>query len=102
MTRIFSNGTPDDIVSEPFLQLLAQPGRAWLATAYFTHAEPLLEAARKGTRIQLLVELNPITSPEALVRLREFPDIRIRFLNKRFHAKIFQTADKLLEFDGDL
>lgn len=37
--------------------------RLHLAAPYFTQSEPLLDAAKKGKNVQLLIGLNEATSP---------------------------------------
>ena len=61
----------------------------WLAAPYFTGSGALLEAAEAGKPIRLLVGLNPATSPHALVKLRRFTNVQIRYLTRRFHAKVY-------------
>ena len=89
MREIFSNH-PDhkDYVLNPFQQMLMGSTCALLAAPYFTVAEPLVEAARKGIKVQLLIGLNEITSPKAL-RICQSKGISIRYFTRRFHAKIY-------------
>ena len=89
MREIFSNH-PDhkDYVLNPFQQMLMESTCAQLAAPYFTDAEPIAEAARKGVKVQLLIGLNEITSPRAL-RICQSQEIPIRYFTRRFHAKIY-------------
>ena len=89
MREIFSNH-PDhkDYVLNPFQQMLMGSTCAQLAAPYFTDAEPLIEAAKKGIKVQLLIGLNEITSPKAL-RICQSKGISIRYFTRRFHAKIY-------------
>jgi len=89
MNRIFSNGPNKDYIINPFSQLAAGSSRLHFAAPYFTQAEPLLEAAKKGKSVQLLVGLNEATSPQALRRIHEVTGIAIRYLTSRFHAKVY-------------
>lgn len=89
MSRIFSNGTAKDFVFNPFSRLTAGSSALHLAAPYFTEATPILEAAKAGKKVQLLVGLNQATSPEALQALFGIPGLAIRYLTRRFHAKIF-------------
>lgn len=89
MSRIFSNGPNKDYVINPFSHLIAGSSRLHLAAPYFTQADPLLEAARKGKSVQLLIGLNEATSPQALRKIHEVSGIAIRYLTSRFHAKIY-------------
>jgi hypothetical protein len=89
MTAIYSNGSGPDLVRNPFDRLASQSGALWLAAPYFTGADGLLAAAQAGKPIKLLVGLNPVTSPEALEKLRRFTNVQIRYLTHRFHAKVY-------------
>lgn len=89
MSRIFSNGPNKDFVINPFTHLIAGSSRLHLAAPYFTQPDQLLEAAREGKTVQLLIGLNEATSPQALRKLHEVPGIAIRYLTSRFHAKIY-------------
>lgn len=89
MSRIFSNGPNKDYIINPFSRLAAGSSRLHLAAPYFTQAEPLLEAAKKGKSVQLLVGLNEATSPQALRKIHEVTGIAIRYLTSRFHAKVY-------------
>lgn len=89
MSRIYSNGPNKDFVINPFTHLIAGTSRLHLAAPYFTQPDQLLEAAREGKKVQLLIGLNEATNPQALRKLHEVPDIAIRYLTSRFHAKIY-------------
>lgn len=89
MSRIFSNGPNKDYIINPFFHLSAGSSRLHLAAPYFTQAEPIIEAAKKGKSVQLLVGLNEATSPQALRKIHEVTGIAIRYLTSRFHAKIY-------------
>jgi hypothetical protein len=89
MSIIYSNGSHSDYVINPFTKMIAGSSRLHLAAPYFTQAEPLLEAAKKGKSIQLLIGLNAATSPQALHKIHEVSGISIRYLTSRFHAKIY-------------
>ena len=58
MNRIFSNGPNKDFVINPFTHLIAGSSRLYLAAPYFTQPDQLLEAAREGKAVQLLIGLN--------------------------------------------
>ena len=89
MNRIFSNGGDGDFVVNPFNELAARSERLFLAAPYFTHAEPLLEAAEAGKSVQLLIGLNATTDANALKVIHGRPEIAIRYLTHRFHAKVY-------------
>ncbi len=89
MSRIFSNGPNRDFVINPLTSLIERSSRLHLAAPYFTESDQLLEAAKNGKTVQLLVGLNPATKPSALRRLRGVTNIDIRYFTSRFHAKIY-------------
>ena len=96
MTRIFSNGSRSDYVINPFDRLIAGSSQLFLAAPYFTLADPLLQAVKKGKTIQLLVGLNAATSPDALRKVHEVPGLAVRYLTSRFHAKIYIFGEAAL------
>jgi hypothetical protein len=57
-----------------------------------------LEASRLGKPVQLLIGLNAATLPDAVVKVVGAPGVAVRYLTRRFHAKIyvFDTAAALL------
>lgn len=95
MTRIFSNGRGNFVI-DPFEKLIAGTSQLFLAAPYFTMADPLLKAVKKGKTIQLLVGLNAATSPEALRKVHEVPGLAVRYLTSRFHAKIYIFGETAL------
>lgn len=95
MARIFSNG-PRNFVITPVEKLMAGASQVCIAAPYYTMAEPLLEAVKKGKTIQLLVGLNAATSPDALRQVHNVSGIAVRYLTSRFHAKIFVFGETAL------
>lgn len=93
MRRIFSNGPAKDFVSNPFGALVAKSRSIHVAAPFVTQADALAEAAARGKSIELLVGLNVATSPQALARVHGKPNVAIRYLTRRFHAKIFIFDD---------
>ena len=89
MSRIFSNGPGRDFVINPLSKLIASSSSIHLAAPYFTEAAPIVEAARAGKQVQLLIGLNSATSPEAVRQVFGIAGLAIRYLTYRFHAKIF-------------
>jgi hypothetical protein len=67
-----------------------------LAAPYFTIAEPIVNAARAGKSVQLLIGLNSATSPEAVSATHGIPNLAVRYLTHRFHAKIYVFDDAAL------
>src|SRR5690348_13168186 len=96
MNRIFSNGPRKDYVINPFSRLIAGASRLHLAAPYFTHADPILDAVKHGKSVQLLIGLNAATSPDALRKVHEVPNLAVRYLTSRFHAKIYLFDDTAL------
>jgi hypothetical protein len=96
MSDVFSNGPRKDFVIKPFQSMIQLSTRAYLAAPYFTEAEDILAAAAAGKSIDLLVGLNEVTSPLALKLVFGVPNIAVRYLTRRFHAKIFIFDDEVL------
>lgn len=96
--RIYSN-TPEGhygYVINPFTALSLSSSRLHLAAPYFTYSEPILDAVERGKLVQLIVGLNPTTSPQALRTLHGKHGVEIRYFTDRFHAKIFLFDDGAL------
>ncbi len=89
MRRLFSNGPAKDFVFNPFAQMLSESNTISIATPYVTKTEDLLEAAKKGKKLSLLVGLNGSTSADALLAVHEKPNIDVRYYTNLFHAKIY-------------
>ncbi len=89
MKRIFSNGPQGDYVVNPFDKLAASSSNLFLAAPYFNYADPILKAARGGKLVHLLVGLNATTRPEALRKVHAVRGIALRYLTRRFHAKVY-------------
>ena len=93
MSRVFSNGPNGDYVSSAFSELLKDSTFAHLVSPIFADAnelvDDLVQAAKRGNRIRLLIGLNEATSPSALRRIHEESDISIRYLTSQFHARIY-------------
>jgi hypothetical protein len=90
MGRIFSNGPAKDFVMNPFTGLVSKASQISIAAPYVTKTDALLDAARSGKRVDLLVGLNAITTPAALAAVYQEPNIRVRYYaHPRFHAKIY-------------
>lgn len=96
MNRIFSNGGNGDFVINPFRELAARSKNLYLAAPYFTHAKLVLDQINEGKSVQLLVGLNAATSDNALREIHGRPEISIRYLTHRFHAKIYVFDDTAL------
>ncbi len=93
MKRVFSNGGGKDFVMIPFEKLLSQASRVHLAAPYFTSVSAIEKAAQAGKSIQLLIGLNSATNPMAVEAAYRLPNVAVRYLTHRFHAKIFLFDD---------
>ncbi|MDJ0391638.1 phospholipase D family protein [Roseomonas sp. E05] len=102
MKRIFSNGPDKDFVINPFKRLMAKSSRLHLAAPFFSLADPVVEAARAGKRVELLVGLNSATSPEALRKVYGIAGVAVRYLTHRFHAKIYVFDEAALVGSSNL
>ena len=102
MNRVFSNAPSGDFVVNPFRRLAAEASRHYLAAPYFTAADHVREAARGGKTVQLIVGLNTATSPQALSEIVGIPNLAVRYLTHRFHAKIFIFDDTALVGSSNL
>jgi len=87
--NIFSNGPKKDFVRKPFQRMAMTSNNLWIAAPYVTETEELVEAARAGKSVRLLVGLNDCTSAKALRDLHDVPGCMIRYFTRRFHAKIY-------------
>lgn len=96
MNRVYSNGPSKDFVINPFNRLLGLSSRLYFAAPYFTMSDPIVDAVKKGKSVQLIVGLNSATSPQALRKVHEVPNLAVRFLTRRFHAKIYIFDDAVL------
>lgn len=96
MGQVYSNGPTKDFVINPFKRLAARASRLHLAAPFFTAHELVLEAVRQGKIVQLLVGLNAATSPASLQAVHSVPNLAVRYLTHRFHAKIFVFDDTAL------
>lgn len=89
MQHVHSNGPRGDYVLKQLHRLIASSDRLQLAAPYFTRADDIVAAAAAGKSIDLLIGINEITRPEALAKVLAAPNVTIRYLTDRFHAKIF-------------
>lgn len=93
MKRVYSNGGKFDRVHSLFERLTARASRLHLAAPYFTASSPIVNAAAAGKKIQILVGLNSATHPDAIAIALQTPNVEVRFLTHRFHAKIYLFDD---------
>lgn len=102
MSKVFSNGPSGDFVVNPFARLAKGASRLYLAAPYFTAADHVRDAAKGGKSVQLIVGLNAATSPLALSQVVGIPHLAVRYLTRRFHAKIFIFDDTALVGSSNL
>lgn len=93
---IFTNEPGKPYVLKPFLDLLLASSEASLAAPYFTRWQEIRHCADTGVKIELLIGLNPSTTVEAVTQVVGHPNITIRYLTGRFHAKIFLFENSAL------
>jgi PLD-like domain len=94
MGRIYSNGPAKDYVFNPFTIFAAKATQLSIAAPFVTVTDDLVQAARRGCRIELIVGLNAATSPKALYAVQKEPSIQVRYYShRRFHAKIYILGD---------
>ncbi len=87
--RIHTNGPGKDYVVKPFERLAQGAFQIQLAAPYFTRHDLVLAAAKAGKTVRLLIGLNAATSPAAVSAVVDVPNLQVRFLTDRFHAKVY-------------
>jgi hypothetical protein len=102
MRRVFSNGPAKDYVIKPFQALVQKSARLYIAAPYVTLTDDLVQAARTGKSVDLLVGLNGSTSPKALAAAQGIPGLSMRYLTHRFHAKIYIFDDAAMVGSSNL
>ncbi|WP_353070510.1 phospholipase D family protein (plasmid) [Tunturibacter empetritectus] len=102
MSRLFSNGPLKDFVINPYGQMVQDSTRLWIAAPYVTQTQELVQAAKKGKTVYLLVGLNSTTTPEALASLHELPNCAVRYFTHRFHAKVYLFDQEALVGSSNL
>ncbi|SET80464.1 phospholipase D-like domain-containing protein [Pseudomonas graminis] len=88
-SSIYTNSPGQDQVLRPYTRLMASASHIRLAAPYFTRANEIVEAVRRGAKVELLVGLNASTQPDALKQLLTAGKCSIRYFTDDFHAKIF-------------
>jgi hypothetical protein len=102
MRRIFSNGPSKDFVINPFTSLIQKSRSLHIAAPFVTKIDELVSAAKDGKSVDLLVGLNMATSPTALAAVHDRPNIAVRYLTRRFHAKIYLLDDAAMVGSSNL
>lgn len=96
LKRIYSNGGNGDYVINPLRELAEGSSRVALAAPYFAAygAGLVNDLVRDGKHVRLLIGLNASTSPSAVGDLpHESAELAVRYLTRRFHAKVFLFDD---------
>lgn len=103
MSRVYSNGPAKDFVANPFARYAAEATQISVASPFVTQIDGLVNAARRGCRVDLLVGLNIATSPQALYTVQKEPNVRVRYYtHRRFHAKIYLLGNVALVGSSNL
>jgi len=89
MKRILSNSPDRDFVITAVQKLSTGSSSLFFAAPYFTRADVVIEAARSGKPVQLLIGLNSATQPDAVNQAVNETGVSVRYLTTRFHAKIY-------------
>ena len=70
-----------------------KPCDVYIATAFFTYQDPLIQLRERGYRVKIIVRLGYPTKPEALKKISNREGIQVRFVNDRsFHPKLYIFA----------
>jgi HKD family nuclease len=95
MNLVFANRTSrrDSVLAE--LQRLTQtPQNVYIAVAFFTQAEVVLDLLARGCQVQMVVRLGFPTSPAALDAVRSHPNMQLRvYTGRSFHPKLYIFGD---------
>jgi hypothetical protein len=103
MQRIFSNGPVlKDFVINPFMDLVANSTSLLVAAPFVTKTDELIQAAKNGRDVKLIVGVNASTSPETLSAAHNVPNLEIRYFTDRFHAKIYIADEAALVGSSNL
>lgn len=90
MTLFTNTSSRQDFFHNAFISFGDKPCDVFIAVAFFSYAEPLVELAKNGCRVKLIVRLGYPTSPSALRSILGKEGIQIRFANDRsFHPKLY-------------
>lgn len=93
---VYTNGPARDYVLSAYKQLMETAGVIRLAAPYFTRSGEIVQAARRGATVQLLIGLNPITHPTELAKVLAEPNCSIHYFTDSFHSKVFLGDDNVV------
>lgn len=95
MNLYTNNKSRGDFFLNMFSEHARTPCQVSIAVAFLTDAEPILELARRGCRVRLIVRLGYPTSPAALRKLIGKEGIQVRYINNHsFHPKLYVFEDR--------
>ena len=88
---LFTNtSTRSDFFRNAFFRFGSTPRDIYVAVAFFTYPDPIIQMVEDGCRVKLIVRLGYPTKPEALKTILGKEGIQIRFVNDRsFHPKLY-------------
>lgn len=91
MNLVFANRTSrrDSVLAE-LQRLTATPLNVYIAVAFFTQAEVVLDLLERGSQARMVVRLGFPTSPNALDAVRSHPNMQLRvYTGRSFHPKLY-------------
>ncbi|MDP8256806.1 MAG: phospholipase D family protein [Candidatus Alcyoniella australis] len=91
MDGLFANtNRRRDFLFNAFSEYSVPPCRVYIASAFFTNADIVLDLAKRKCRIQLVVRLGYPTDPKALKSVLNKEGIQVRFFtDTHFHPKLY-------------
>jgi HKD family nuclease len=90
MSLFTNTSSRSDFFIKAFNEYSVRPCEVYIAVAFLTQSQPIIDIRGKGCRIKLIVRLGYPTKPEALKDLLGREGIQIRFVNDRsFHPKLY-------------
>jgi len=85
-----NTSTRHDFFQNAFTKYGAQPSDVFIAVAFFTYPQPLIDMASNGCRVKIIVRLGYPTKPAALKSILGQEGIQVRFVNDHsFHPKLY-------------
>lgn len=96
MNLVFANRTSrKDFVLTELTRLTATQQPVYIAVAFFTKAEVVLDLLNRGCQVQMVVRLGFPTSPAALDAVIGHPNMKLRvYTGRSFHPKLYIFGDE--------
>lgn len=92
---IFANINGPTTVRNAFLTSAAGVHRISLAAPFFSYPDIIEEIGTVDRVFSILVRLGPATPAEALRRIKNFPNVHLRFFtSSKFHSKLYIFGDR--------